>query len=570
MLFTAAVACALVAGSSAFITGTDDIPLIGPSFLSNVDLSNSQHLQDAKSEFSNRIDELFSSGKLNRTDLVFAVDIFSANTNGSIHEYFHVGEGQEEVLTSGRLDFNTIGRLGSVSKLFTAYALVAEAGIEVFSHPVTRYFPELRGNSSSVPLSRIHWDEITVGALASHQAGTGGVGDFFLKYAQTPEKITTEAFVSFLRDEKRPNMPAYRNALYSDAGYSLLGHVLARITGQSYPDSMQKILFGPLGMNSTTAKPPTGPDLNAINRYLVDNTSSWNVDVQVTTPSGGIFSSLADMRKVGLSILNSEIITPATTRAWMKPLSATGSLVELVGAPWEISRLTIPATPGSNRTRVSDLYTKAGGNGDYTAVLGLSPDHGFGFSLLVAGKTASSARWPIRQAIGEIFVPAAERAAAVNAQENLTGTFIDENSENTNITLSFEDGKPGLGLDSFYVEGKDSRYLLQGAKEPSDAVLRIYPTGPSFTSSSLTELYRTKGTLLVSHRFVAQRAPTPPRASALGGEGLFENYFEWMNIGFNGPLDELVFEIEDGKLVSVTIAGAELASGKQMVLKRLD
>lgn len=176
MLFTAAVACALAAGSSAFITGTDDIPLIGPSFLSNVDLSNSQHLQDAKSEFSNRIEELFSSSKLNRTDLVFALDIFSANTNGSIHEYFHVGEGQEEVLTSGRLDFNTIGRLGSVSKLFTAYALVAEAGIEVFSHPVTRYFPELRGNSSSVPLNRIHWDEITVGALASHQAGTGGIG----------------------------------------------------------------------------------------------------------------------------------------------------------------------------------------------------------------------------------------------------------------------------------------------------------------------------------------------------------------------------------------------------------
>ncbi|CAH0043612.1 unnamed protein product [Clonostachys solani] len=564
MLFTAAVACAFAAGSSAFITGTDDIPLIGPSFLSNIDLSNSQHLQDAKSEFSNRIEELFSSGELNSTDLVFAVDIFSANTNGSIHKHFHVGEGQEEVLTSGRLDFNTIGRLGSVSKLFTAYALVAEAGVEVFSHPVTRYFPELRGNSSSVPLNRIHWDEITVGALASHQAGTGGVGDFFLKNVQTPEKMTTEAFVSFLRDEKRPVMPAYRNALYSDAGYSLLGHVLARITGQSYPDSMQQILFGPLGLNSTTVKPPTGPDINAINRYLVDNTSSWNVDVQVSAPSGGICSSLADMRKVGLSILNSELLSPAITRAWMKPLSATGSLVELVGAPWEINRLTIPATPGSNRTRVSDLYTKAGGNGDYTAVLGLSPDHGLGFSILVAGSTASSARWPIRQAIGEIFVPAAERAAAVNANENLTGTFVDENSENTNITLSFEDGKPGLGLDSFYVEGQDSRHLLRGASKPSDVILRVYPTGPSLTSSSLAELYRTKGTLRVSHRFVAQRPPAPHRASAEGGEGLFENYFEWMNIGFNGALDELVFEIEDGKLVSVTVEGAEL------VLKRVD
>lgn len=96
----------------------------------------------------------------------------------------------------------------------------------------------------------------------------------------------------------------------------------------------------------------------------------------------------------------------------MKPRSGTGFLVELVGAPWEITRLMIPATPGPHRTRVCDLYLKAGGNSDYTSVIALSPDHGLGYSILVAGSNATDSRWPIRDALGETFVRAAAYAAA--------------------------------------------------------------------------------------------------------------------------------------------------------------
>jgi CubicO group peptidase (beta-lactamase class C family) len=178
MHFNIALASTFVVNASAFIIGTERAPLIGPSFATNFDHFTSKPLEDAKTEFSSRLEQLFSTEKLNRTDLVFAVDVFSANTNSSIYSKFHVGEGQEKILTAGELNSDTIGRLGSVSKLVTAYGLIAEAGIEVFSHPVTRYFPELRSNST-VP-NRIKWEEITVGALASHQAGTGGVGGMFI------------------------------------------------------------------------------------------------------------------------------------------------------------------------------------------------------------------------------------------------------------------------------------------------------------------------------------------------------------------------------------------------------
>ncbi|TDZ14502.1 hypothetical protein Cob_v012652 [Colletotrichum orbiculare MAFF 240422] len=56
-------------------------------------------------------------------------------------------------LTTGGLDDETIGRTGSISKVVMAYAGIAKGGIQVFSHRVTRYFPELAENSPAI-LSR--------------------------------------------------------------------------------------------------------------------------------------------------------------------------------------------------------------------------------------------------------------------------------------------------------------------------------------------------------------------------------------------------------------------------------
>lgn len=256
-----------------------------------------------------------------------------------------------------------------------------------------------------------------------------------------------------------------------------------------------------------------------------------------------MYSNGADLRAAGLAILNSEILSQATTSEWMKPRSGTGSLVELVGAPWEISRLEIPVTPGSNRTRISDLYTKAGGNVDYTAIFALSPDQGIGYSILVAGGTATPARWPLRDVVGETFIPAAEHAAAENAKRNLAGTFVDRRTPGTNLTLSVEKGRPGLGLKSMWVNGTnyvDSPYL------------RVYPTGLSSVSSSLSSLYRTKGAQSLSHRMVVPDLPLKPRAAIEGGKGgLFDNSFTWMSLDFAGPVDELILDLVDGRLVSI-------------------
>ena len=74
--------------------------------------------------------------------------------------------------------------------------------------------------------------------------------------------------------------------------------------------------------------------------------------------SGGLYASFADLRKLGLSILHSELLDSTTTRAWMKPHGFVAPLTVGLGAPWEINRLPLAVSPGSNRTRISDLYSE--------------------------------------------------------------------------------------------------------------------------------------------------------------------------------------------------------------------
>ncbi|RSM04607.1 hypothetical protein CEP52_006713 [Fusarium oligoseptatum] len=525
------------ASSAARIVATDNVPLLGPAFASNFDISKSKAIEDAKAKFPALVEELFESKTLDKDGLIFSLDVFSASTNSSIYSYKHVGKSQEKALTAGNLSDTTITRTGSVSKLFTAYAIIAKGGMEVFSHPVTRYIPELAGNKSENPLERIDWDDITVGTLLSHQAGTGGVSEG----------------VKHFRDVRRPTMSPHHTALYSDGGYSLLTTVLSRMTGKPYGDAIKEIIFEPLGLDQMSSGAPNGSDIDVIDRRPIYNLSSWGGNSDFVAGSGGIYGSTRDFRLAGLSILNSEFLSASATKAWMKPMSGTGSLVELVGAPWEIQRLMIPATPGSNRTRVSDLYTKAGGNGDYTAIIALSPDHGIGYSLLVAGNSATPARWPLRDVLGETFIPAAEQAAAENAKKSLTGTFVAEGSEGTNLTITFDEGKPGLGLESLYHEGIDIRAQILGSPEPIPVSVRLYPAGIT-SSKSLSSL----------------PLPLAPRAAVEGGKGgLFDNSQTWLSIGQFGPGDEFVFNLVDGRLESVTSFALKEA-GVDGDLKRVD
>lgn len=174
------LALSLTALSVANVLPTLECPLLGPVLPHNFDITKTDTFQNAINQFPAVIEQLFESGIINRTNSSFAIDVYSTTTNASIFSYNHDAENLHEYLTAGVLDDGTIMRIGSVSKLFTVYAILVKAGgTAILEEPVTRYLPELAGNQGSDPMERIIWEDITIGALASQQGGVGGFGKCF-------------------------------------------------------------------------------------------------------------------------------------------------------------------------------------------------------------------------------------------------------------------------------------------------------------------------------------------------------------------------------------------------------
>ncbi|PGH08720.1 hypothetical protein AJ79_05911 [Helicocarpus griseus UAMH5409] len=544
------------------IQPTEECPLLGPTYSSDFDLTETNAFSEAKKDFPGVVKKIFEDEIVDPKVSSFTIDVFSTFTNKSIYSYSHQATepSLNESFPEGGIGDKTIIRVGSVSKLFTVYAILAQAGgLEVFDHSVTKYLPELAQyppKEKDNTLESFAWENITIGALATHQAGTGQFANPSIA-CFTPEKdnCSTSEFLREMLEEKVPSQPVFQSPLYSDGGFGVLGRVLEKMTGKNYNDAIQIVLSKPLGLKDTGSIIPKGDDVDAIIIPGGPPTSAWGFDNQLTAPSGGIYSNHADLRTLGLSILQSKLLTPSETRAWMKPRGHTSSLVTTIGAPWEINRLTLPVAPGSKHYRVSDLYTKGGGQPGYTAIFALSPDHGIGFSVLVAGPTAGGDRWPIRAAVGETFVAAAEHAAKENAAKKFSGVFGDGKS---NMTLTVEKDHVGLGMENWYVDGVEWRAnITQPAlslPKGKDLIVRLYPTGLETTEDD--------GSTIRQYRAVPEITPLNPRPAIEGGKGLFDDRcITWFSTAFydleTGIIDEFHLKVRNGELVAVISKAAE-------------
>jgi CubicO group peptidase (beta-lactamase class C family) len=154
---------------------TVECPLLGPVTPSGFDLSTFEAIKNATAAFPSIIESFFENNILNQTHTSFAINVFSTATNESLYSYYHAAEALNDTLSTGKLDDGTTFRVGSVSKLFTAYAILVKEGFDVLDKPVTEILPELAGNNKSEPLDRIYWEDVTVGALLAQQGGSGGV-----------------------------------------------------------------------------------------------------------------------------------------------------------------------------------------------------------------------------------------------------------------------------------------------------------------------------------------------------------------------------------------------------------
>jgi CubicO group peptidase (beta-lactamase class C family) len=135
--------------------------------------------------------------------------------------------------------------LASVSKPFTALAVMlqAHAGKLALDDPLAKYIPELPGAGT-----------MTLRHLLHHTSGIADHIELADEVCDPNVVLTIEGLIALFQEHRpRPLFPPGREFEYSNTGYALLGEVVARTAGTSYPQFMEQAVFGPLGMTDSAA-----------------------------------------------------------------------------------------------------------------------------------------------------------------------------------------------------------------------------------------------------------------------------------------------------------------------------
>ncbi|OTA01294.1 beta-lactamase-like protein [Trichoderma parareesei] len=482
--------------------------LQGPAFDPPSHLSRSKLIQEAVSEVTKSLNEAIHSGtnpfgSFNSSTTSFSLTAASRLDSSPIIDFHHTsGSLNLSAGSTSKVTGDTVYRIGSVSKLFTVYALLLNNGTKYWNRPITDFIPELRkaGHRSLYQdpsiIGPVRWDQVTVGALASQLSGIGrdcnsadlAVQDFpWTKLglpSLPPQDIPTcgindgqlpcsrkEYFASYT--QRHTVFPPYSKAMYSNGAYRILAYVLEAITGRSYEELVNDEIFKTLAMKHSSALPPTSKGKGVI----PDGDAGWNRAYGNEIATGGLLSSSKDLVKFGRAIFSNKQLSPMETLRWMKPNSFTASASLSIGAPWEIVRTRSSIATG----RIVDLYTKSGSVGAYQSLIILVPDYQVTLAVLAAGPDASAAVQVATETAIQVLLPALEEAAKEQACDKLCGEyFASTDASNSSLVITVDDS-PGLLIKGWTHQGHD---LIAAGQAYANATrggqiqsVRLFPSG---------------------------------------------------------------------------------------------
>jgi CubicO group peptidase (beta-lactamase class C family) len=139
---------------------------------------------------------------------------------------------------------STVFHVASVSKQFTCFAiaLLAAEGKLSLDDNVRKHLADLPDLGQPITLRQ----------LMHH---TSGIRDQWELLAMAgwrlDDVITREHILKMMRRQRDLNFPPGSEHLYCNMGYTLLGEVVARVSGKSFPEFTEERIFKPLGMAHT-------------------------------------------------------------------------------------------------------------------------------------------------------------------------------------------------------------------------------------------------------------------------------------------------------------------------------
>ncbi len=218
------------------------------------------------------------------------------------------GYGFADVEASAPITTDTVFHLGSVGKQFTAMGvmMLAEQGALNYDDPISTHLPELAWME----------DGVTIRSLLYHTSGIMGYDDsdeIYDALVSSAEKPGNDELLSVLAEQGEMLSNPGEEYSYSNTGYDLLGILIERFSGQSYPQFREKNIFGPLGMSHTFTI-PNDARLNApevAQSYSTEGAYEPDV-LDALNGSGSIYSTLGDLCLYDQALRSNQLVSAET------------------------------------------------------------------------------------------------------------------------------------------------------------------------------------------------------------------------------------------------------------------
>lgn len=270
--------------------------------------------------------------------LLFTVSLFAQNKAQQIEQllakYNEYGQfnGSALVAENGKIIFkkgfgsanmewnipnqtDTKFRLGSISKQFTALLIVklAEEGKIKLDVPITTYLPDY---------PKANGDKITIHQLLTHTSGIPNytsLPNFFKDKSRNP--YTPEEFVKTFSSLPLDFTPGEKFN-YSNSGYFLLGYIIEKISGKTYEQYLQEIIFTPLKMVNSGYDHSDIILKNRAAGYERQGKAIKNaayLDMSLPYAAGSLYSTVEDLFLWDQALYTNKLLTEKSMESLFKP-----------------------------------------------------------------------------------------------------------------------------------------------------------------------------------------------------------------------------------------------------------
>jgi len=241
---------------------------------------------------------------------------------------FERGYGVKELRTGSKIDTKTNFRLASVTKQFTAMAVMLLVHDKKLRYEMTvgEIFPEFPA----------YGKKITVRQLLNHTSGLPDYEDLMEAAEKakgpiwSPEKQIQDAEVlALLEHETQGKFAPGAKWEYSNSGYVLLGVIVAKISGKPFGDFLHERIFAPLKMAGTVVYQE---GKNTVPNRAFGHTKDANglketdqSSTSATLGDGGVYSNVDDLSKWDEALRNHKLLSADEMKPALEPAKSGGA-----------------------------------------------------------------------------------------------------------------------------------------------------------------------------------------------------------------------------------------------------